>query len=89
MQKQGDKQAIVEEILSRCPGPVISRRQAAIVSGGMIGERSLANIDSNKEMEGPAERVRVGRRVGYTSKSFAVWLADRIKTINTPPAPTS
>ena len=80
MSNQIDKQAIIEEILSRCPGPVISRRQAAIVSGGMIGERSLANIDSDREKEGPAERVRLGRRVGYTSRSFAEWLADRIES---------
>ena len=79
MKNQADKQSVVEEILSRCPGPVISRRQAAIVSGGMIGERSLANIDSDRTKQGPAERIRVGRRVGYTSRSFAEWLAERIE----------
>ena len=79
MRNQADKQSIVEEILSRCPGPVISRRQAAIVSGGMINERSLANIDSDKTKQGPVERIRVGRRVGYTSRSFAEWLAARIE----------
>lgn len=80
MKNQVDRLNIIEEILSKCPGPVISRRQAAIVSGGMINERSLANIDSDRTKEGPAERVRMGRRVGYTSRAFAEWLAARIES---------
>ena len=72
------REKIIEDILAKCPGPVISRRQAAVLSGGMIGARSLANLDCCGE--GPAERVRMGKRVGYTARSFAEWLATRIES---------
>lgn len=73
-----DTNITVEDILAKCPSPVISRRMAAEhVSGGFYAERSLANLDSLGA--GPAERVKIGRRSGYTSRSFAEWLVAKIK----------
>ena len=69
-------QTLIEDILKSCPGPVISRKEAAKLTGGLISEKYLANLDCNGE--GPNERVNVGRRVGYKSESFAHWLAARI-----------
>ena len=69
-------QNLIEEILKSCPGPVISRKEAAKLSGGLISEKYLANLDCNGE--GPNERINVGRRAGYRSESFARWLAGRI-----------
>ena len=66
----------VEEIISRCPAPVISRRMAAKLSGGLVGERHLANLDVIGE--GPDEKIRLGRRAGYTAESFAHWLVDHL-----------
>ncbi len=81
------KQITVNDILNKCPGPIISRQQAATISGGLISERHLANLDCLKQ--GPAGRVKIGRRVGYVAESFASWLASRIETKNAPPAPNS
>ena len=66
-----------EEILDKCPGPIISRRKAAELTGGLMGERHLANLDSAGI--GPARRVKIGKRAGYESESFAEWLASRIE----------
>ena len=68
----------VKEILDNCPGPIISRRRAAELTGGLMGERHLANLDSAGL--GPARRVKIGKRAGYQSESFATWLAARIES---------
>jgi len=73
-------QTVTQEILKLCPGPVISRKEAAKLTGGMISEKYLANLDC--EGTGPKERINIGRRVGYRSESFAQWLAERIKKKN-------
>jgi len=65
-----------EEILKSCPGPVISRKEAAKLTGGLISEKYLANLDCDGT--GPSDRVNIGRRVGYRSESFARWFAERI-----------
>lgn len=70
-------QITTEEILAKCPSPVISRKEAAKISGGLISEKFLANLDSGGD--GPAERVRIGRRVGYVTTSFAEWLVARVE----------
>lgn len=70
-------QITIQEVLAKCSGPVISRKEAAKVSGGLVSEKFLANLDSSSK--GPVERVRVGRRVGYVSNSFAEWLVARVE----------
>jgi len=67
----------VEEILAKCPGPVISRKAGAKIIGGLISEKTLANLDSLGE--GPEERVRLGRKSGYVSLSFAKWAVGRLE----------
>lgn len=66
-----------EKILAACPGPIISRKEAAKLTGGLISEKYLANLDCNGQ--GPSGRVNIGRRTGYNSASFAEWLAKRIE----------
>ena len=67
---------IIEEILDSCPGPVISRKEAAKLTGGLISEKYLANLDC--EGKGPKGRIHIGRRAGYRSDSFVLWLTERI-----------
>ena len=66
-----------DKILAACSGPIISRREAAKLTGGLISEKYLANLDCNGQ--GPSHRVNIGRRTGYNSASFADWLAKRIE----------
>ncbi len=66
-----------DKILSACPGPIISRKEAAKLTGGLISEKYLANLDCSGL--GPNVRVRIGRRTGYNSESFAEWLASRME----------
>ncbi len=69
-----------ENILKKCPGPVISREVAARISGGLVTAKTLQNLDSLGV--GPANRVRCGRKVGYPAESFAHWLVDRLQPID-------
>jgi len=68
-----------ENILKRCPGPVISREVAAHISGGLVTAKSLANLDSLGV--GVPGRLRCGRKIGYPAENFARWLSDRLQPI--------
>jgi hypothetical protein len=73
-------QKIIEDILKSCPGPLISRKEAAKLTGGLISEKYLANLDC--EGKGPKGRIHIGRRAGYQSDFFVLWLAERINQKN-------
>ncbi len=58
--------------------PVIDRETAVKLSGGLIGStKTLANLDSLKE--GCSAQIRLGRRVGYQCRPFAIWLFNRMQ----------
>jgi len=67
---------IAAQLEKECP-PILSRRMASKMSGGTISPRTLANLDS--QGSGPAERVKIGRRSGYTRTSFITFLLDRME----------
>ena len=74
-----NKQEIINSIISRANAPLISRKEAARLSGGLVSEKTLANLDSLNE--GPRERIRIGRRVGYPVEVFAAWFAMQIEAV--------
>ena len=53
----------------------VDRKTASRLSGGMVAAGSIANADSLGE--GPAVRVRTGRKVSYPRLEFVKWLASR------------
>jgi hypothetical protein len=56
--------------------PVIYRTNPRFKELVGISSRTMANADSRGE--GPAERVRLGRVVGYPRKALLAWLAARL-----------
>jgi len=57
--------------------PVIARHDVPAFTCGLIASgRTLANLDSLGE--GPGQKVRVGRAVGYPTVVFCAWLAGRL-----------
>ena len=68
---------VVKNIIAQAGCPIISRREAARLSGGLISEKTLANLDCLGE--GPGEKIRIGKRIGYPVESYASWFADRIE----------
>ena len=56
---------------------LVDRKTASFMSGAMVAPGTLANCDSRGE--GPAERIRSGRKVAYSRDAFVLWLASRCK----------
>jgi hypothetical protein len=63
---------IFDKLESSWPSPVVARSEVGRFSGGLLNPKTLANRDSLGE--GPKERVRVGRKIGYTAHSLAEWM---------------
>jgi len=70
---------IITDIISRANAPLISRKEAAKLTGGLMAEKTIANLDCLGE--GPSEKIRIGKRVGYPTAIFAEWFAGQSKGI--------
>ena len=57
------------------PSPIIPRTKASDFTGGVIGAKYLANLDS--QGQGPPGRFKIGRKTVYPVKQFIEWLEDR------------
>jgi len=66
-----DMMSIVEKISEALP-PIFTRSVAVSNLGGLLGAKTLANIDNRGE--GPKSRVRVGKKVLYERDAFIDWL---------------
>lgn len=65
---------IFEEMANTWGSAVVARTEIDRFTGGMISGKYLANLDSDGT--GPV-RVKVGRKVGYPTRSLVQWLRDR------------
>lgn len=73
-----NKEQLIEDFVTAAGAPVIDRKAAIKLSGGLIGStKTLANIDSLRE--GCTAQVRLGKRVGYQTRPFAIWLFNRMQ----------
>lgn len=52
--------------------PVFSREYASRVIGGLLSAKTMSNEDSLGK--GPAHKVKVGNKIGYTREAFMDWL---------------
>ncbi len=68
--------SILESIQKTFPF-CISRKEAERVTGGLLSQKYLANLDSQKK--GPGGRIRSGRKIAYLTPPFCQWLSDRLK----------
>jgi len=64
---------------AKWPSAWIARTEAENFSGGLIGEKYLANLDS--QGKGPAGRIRCGRKIAYPVGEFIKWLEDRSEVL--------
>lgn len=65
------------ELLLAYGKPVVARSESKNASCGLApGGRGMANLDCLGE--GPVERVRVGRQVGYPALAYFSWLDQRL-----------
>lgn len=70
---------ILESMADKWPSTFVARTEAEKFSGGLIGEKYLANLDSAGK--GPAGRIRCGRKVAYPVTEFIKWLEGRSEVI--------
>jgi len=75
-----DRQALARDLMDRWGSPVVARRQVYEFSGGLVKPGTLANADSKGE--GPSERLKMGRTIGYPVCALALWIAQRVELQN-------
>ena len=59
------------------PAPVVARSEIGKFTGGLLGSRTMANLDSQRR--GPEGRLRMGRKVAYLKSSLVEWLIGRLE----------
>ena len=69
-----NKEISFKSLGEKWPSAFVARTQVSNFSGGLVNEKTLANMDSLGD--GPV-RVRVGRKIAYPVDSFIIWLESR------------
>ena len=77
--KGGKMNTLFQELADKWPSAFVARTEAEKFTGGLIGEKYLANLDSAGK--GPAGRIRCGRKVVYPVTNFIKWLQERSEEI--------
>ncbi|OPZ66671.1 MAG: hypothetical protein BWY84_00054 [Candidatus Aerophobetes bacterium ADurb.Bin490] len=72
-------ETLFQELADKWPSAFVARTEAEKFTGGLIGEKYLANLDSAGK--GPAGRIRCGRKIVYPVSNFIQWLAERSEEI--------
>jgi hypothetical protein len=70
----------LKTLADKWPSSFVARQEAKKFSGGIISEKTLANLDS--QGIGPAGRLRIGRKVAYTVESLIEFLESRATRLN-------
>ena len=58
------------------PSSFVARQEVERFTGGIVNSKTLANLDS--QGQGPAGRIKIGRKVAYPVIAFISWLESRI-----------
>lgn len=70
---------IFQALADKWPSAFVARTEAEKFTGGLIGEKYMANLDSAGK--GPAGRIRCGRKIVYPVNEFIKWLESRSQVI--------
>ncbi len=70
---------LLQSMAEKWPSAWVARTEVERFSGGLIGEKYLANLDSAGK--GPRGRFRSGRKVCYPVASLISWLEERSEPI--------
>ena len=73
-------QTMFSELAEKWPSAWVARTEIRKFTGGMIGEKYLANLDSAGL--GPKGRVRIGgRKIAYPVQAVVSWLESRSEVV--------
>ena len=64
---------------NRWPSDYVSRERISDFTGGLIHPRTMANLDCLGE--GPAEKIRLGKKIAYPVPVLIQWLNKRISDV--------
>ena len=78
MQDQITIERIFENLSHKSP-EIITRKKLQELTGGLISEKTLANLDS--EGVGIQPRMRIGAKVCYPKDAAILWLKNRCNFI--------
>ena len=67
------------ELKKSWPSSLVARDQVGKFSGGVISSKYIANLDCRGI--GPAERIRIGRKICYSVDSLVEFLAQKSKVL--------
>ena len=70
---------LFSELAAKWPSAFVARTEIEKFTGGLIGEKYLANLDSAGK--GPVGRIRCGRKIVYPVTDFIKWLENRSEEI--------
>jgi len=73
------ERTLLSDLAAKWPSAWVTRCEAKRFTGGMIGEKFLANLDS--QGRGPAGRIRCGRKIAYPVAEFVKWLEARSEVV--------
>ena len=79
MQNQITIEQIFENLSLKSP-EIITRKKLYELTGGLISEKTLANMDS--EGSGIQPRLRIGGKVAYPKDAAIVWLKTRCHIVH-------
>mgnify|MGYP000871104898 CR=1 FL=1 len=77
--KENDFSNHLEAMASKWPSAWVARTKITQFTGGLIGEKYLANLDS--QGLGPEGRFRIGRKIAYPVPCILKWLQGRYGAI--------
>ncbi|KFZ44583.1 hypothetical protein DS62_10870 [Smithella sp. SC_K08D17] len=73
------ERTLLSDLAEKWSSTWVTRCEAKKFSGGLIGEKYLANLDS--QGKGPAGRIRCGRKIAYPVAEFVKFLEARSEAI--------
>lgn len=74
-------ETLFQALAAKWPSAFVARTEVGKFTGGLMGEKYLANLDSAGK--GPAGRIRCGRKVVYDVNQFVKWLEERSEEVPT------
>ncbi len=77
MERHQDIEDVFERMSNVAP-EILTRKKFQELTGGLVSEKTLANLDS--EGGGIYPRLRVGGKVAYPKDAAIAWLKNRCRT---------
>ena len=69
------REVCLKALAEKWPSAIVAREKVDEFTGGAVNPKTQANLDARGE--GPADVVRIGRKICYPVMSYIAWLESR------------